>query len=139
MSTEPAKASGGPAPRPLSPHIQVYRWQLTSVMSILHRASGIALALGAMALVWWLLAAASGPIAFAHAQTILGSLPGRILLFGWTLSLFYHFANGLRHLWWDSGHGLDLPFVYRSGWVVIAFTLAGTLAAWTIGLAMRGG
>ena len=85
-------------PRPLSPHLQVYRWQLTSVMSILHRASGVALAAGAILLVWWLGAASDGPEAYAGVQGFLGSWVGRVLLFGWSLALFYHLCNGLRHL-----------------------------------------
>ena len=121
-------------PRPLSPHLQVYRWQLTSVMSILHRASGVALAAGAILLVWWLGAAADGPEPYALIQGFLGSWLGRILLFGWSLALFYHLCNGLRHLWWDSGNGLDLRSVYASGWAVAAGTVVLTLVAWTAGM-----
>jgi succinate dehydrogenase / fumarate reductase cytochrome b subunit len=138
MSSKPAAAPGSLRPRPLSPHLQIYRRQLTSVLSILHRATGIALAAGTVPLVWWLVAAASGPAAFDRVSAAAGSLPGRILLFGWTLSLFYHFANGIRHLMWDTGHGLELPAVYRSGWAVLVFTGVATLAAWVIGLWMGG-
>lgn len=121
--------------RPLSPHLQVYRWQLTSVLSILHRASGIALAAGTLLLVWWLVAAAGGPDSYARVQWFLGSWLGRILLFGWSVGLFYHLCNGLRHLWWDSGHGLELKSVYASGWAVVAATGALTLIAWIAGIA----
>lgn len=138
MSSEPARASGRLRPRPLSPHLQIYRWQLTSVLSILHRATGIALAGGAVLLVWWLIALASGPKAFAGIGAALGSILGRTLLFGWTLCFFYHFANGIRHLWWDTGRGMDIPSVYRSGWAVIAFTAVASLVAWTIGYMVRG-
>ncbi|HVC55126.1 MAG TPA: succinate dehydrogenase, cytochrome b556 subunit [Stellaceae bacterium] len=122
-------------PRPLSPHLQVYRWQLTSVMSVLHRAGGIALSAGAILLVWWLVAAAAGPGPYAGVQDFLGSWLGLVMLFGWSVALFYHLCNGLRHLWWDSVHGLDLPSVYAGGWAVVAATAALTVIAWIVGLA----
>jgi succinate dehydrogenase cytochrome b subunit len=125
-------------PRPLSPHLQIYRWQLTSVLSILHRVAGLALALGAILLVWWLGAAADGPEAYAAIQAFLGSWIGRILLFGWSLALFYHLCNGLRHLWWDSGRGLELRDVYSGGWAVVAGTIVLTLLAWIATLAHWG-
>src|SRR5881275_2269278 len=115
-----------PAGRPLSPHLQVYRWQLTSVLSILHRASGVALSVGAILLVWWLVSAAQGPETYRGIQTFLGSWIGRIVLFGWSLALFYHLCNGLRHLWWDTGRGLELRSVYASGWAVVAATVVLT-------------
>ena len=121
-------------PRPLSPHLQVYRWQLTSVMSILHRASGVALAAGTILLVWWLGAASDGPEAYAAFQGFLGSWVGRLLLFGWSVALFYHLCNGLRHLVWDTGRGLELRSVYASGWAVVAGTAALTLIAWIAGI-----
>ena len=123
-----------PAQRPLSPHLQVYRWQLTSVMSILHRATGIALSLGAILLVWWLVAAATGPNAYLRVQHFLGSWIGLVLLFGWSLALFYHLCNGIRHLWWDSGLGFELRQVYATGWTVIAATIVLTVIAWVVGL-----
>lgn len=119
--------------RPLSPHLQIYRWQITSVMSILHRLTGVALAAGTLLLVYWLVAAAMGPAEFAAAQACIGSVFGRILLFGWSLALFYHLANGIRHLAWDAGLGFELPAVTRSGWLVLAATLALTAAAWIWG------
>src|SRR4051812_2007510 len=103
-------------PRPLSPHLQVYRWQLTSVLSILNRVPGGALPAGTILLVWWLVAAASGPDSFEPVQGFIGSPIGLLLLFGWSIALFYHLCNGIRHLWWDTGHGLDLRSVYISGW-----------------------
>ena len=123
------------ADRPLSPHLQIYRWQLTSVLSILHRASGVALGIGAMLLVWWLVAAASGPPAFAVVQGFLGSWLGLVLLFGWTLSLFYHLCNGIRHLAWDTGAGFDLASTYTTGWIVVALSAVLTVIAWIIGIA----
>ena len=125
--------------RPLSPHLQVYRPQITSVMSILHRLTGIALAVGTLLLVWWLVAAAAGPDSFATVQGFIGSVLGRILLFGWSWALFYHLCNGIRHLAWDAGWGFDLKTVYRSGWLVVAASAALTLIAWAFGYAMLGG
>jgi len=126
-------------PRPLSPHLQVYRWQLTSVLSILHRAAGIALTLGAVLLVWWLVAAVRGPAAYAHVQAVIGSPFGLVLLFGWSLALFYHLCNGLRHLWWDTGRGLELKSVYAGGWTVVGATIALTAIAWIAAFVGRGG
>ena len=120
--------------RPLSPHLQVYRWQLTMAMSILHRATGIALSIGTILLVLWLVAAAWAPDLYAGIQWFLGSWLGLVLLFGWTASLFYHLCNGIRHLWWDIGRGLDLPSVYASGWVVLVTTATLTVLSWIIGL-----
>jgi succinate dehydrogenase / fumarate reductase cytochrome b subunit len=121
-------------PRPLSPHLQVYRWQLTSVLSILHRATGVALSVGAVLLVWWLAAAAAGPAPYAHLQGFIGSWFGLLLLFGWSVALFYHLCNGIRHLWWDTGHGLELDQVYASGWTVLGATAVLTVLAWVFGL-----
>jgi len=120
--------------RPLSPHLQVYRWQLTSVLSVLHRATGVALCGGAVLLVWWLFAAATGPVAYSGVQHFLASWIGRVLLFLWSLALYYHLCNGLRHLWWDTGRGLDLPSVYRGGWIVIGATALLTAVTWAVGL-----
>lgn len=119
--------------RPLSPHLQVYRWQITSVLSILHRLTGIALAVGTLVLVYWLIAAAMGAAEFATAQACIGSVLGRVLLFGWSLALFYHLANGIRHLFWDMGVGFELTTVTRGGWAVLLLALALTLAAWIWG------
>jgi len=121
-------------PRPLSPHLQVYRWQLTSVLSILHRATGVALSVGTILLVWWLVAAAEGPDAYAQVQRFLGSWFGRVLLFGWSVALYYHLCNGIRHLCWDTGRGLELKSVYAGGWAVLAATAALTVLSWAVGL-----
>jgi succinate dehydrogenase / fumarate reductase cytochrome b subunit len=124
--------------RPLSPHLQVYRPQLTSVMSISHRAAGVALAVGTLLLVYWVVAAASGPAAFASAQAFIGSWFGFLILFGWSVALFYHLANGIRHLFWDAGYGFELKTVYASGYAVLVATAALTVLAWVVGLAMMG-
>ena len=121
-------------PRPLSPHLQIYRWQLTMWLSILHRATGIALAAGAILFVWWLGAAADGPESYAKMRWFLGSWIGLLLLFGWSVALFYHLCNGLRHLWWDTGHGLELKSVYTTGYTVLAATMVLTIIAWVAGL-----
>jgi succinate dehydrogenase / fumarate reductase cytochrome b subunit len=116
--------------RPLSPHLQVYRWQITMTMSILHRTSGVVLTVGALGLAWWLLALAAGGGAYAHASALIGSPIGLFLLFGFSLSLVYHLLNGLRHLMWDMGWGFDIPEIYRSGWAVAGLTVVFTAAIW---------
>ncbi len=124
-------------PRPLSPHLQVYRPQITSVLSITHRISGVALGAGALLLTWWLVAAVEGPESFNEVQAVIGSWYGRLLIFGFTLAFFFHLSNGVRHLFWDLGYGLELRSVYRSGWVVMALTLVLTLFSWLLGYAIR--
>lgn len=124
-----------PVPRPLSPHLSIYKPQLTSVLSISHRATGLALSVGTVLLVWWLVAAASGGSVFATAQWFWGSWFGLLLLFGWTFSLFFHLCNGIRHLGWDAGWGFELRQTYLTGWTVVAASAALTLVAWIAGLA----
>ena len=123
--------------RPLSPHLQVYRLPLPALTSISHRATGVLLAAGSLILVYWLAAVASGPDAFADAQALLGSLPGRALLLLLTFSLFYHLGNGIRHLFWDAGLGFELRTAHASGVAVIVAAVVLTLAAWALGYAMR--
>ena len=133
-SDAPQTHTPGSANRPLSPHLQVYRYQLTSVLSITHRLTGVVLAAGTLVLVWWLIAAATGPEQFEAAQALLGSWIGRLLLFGWTLALFYHLLNGIRHLFWDMGYGFELRTTYASGWSVVAGTIVLSVLAWYWGL-----
>ena len=125
-------------PRPTSPHLQIYRPQLTSITSILHRLSGGFLSVGILALVAWLAAAASSAEAFDQAQVVAESIVGRILLFLWTGAFFYHLLNGVRHLAWDAGWGFELGATYRSGWAVLVGSTLLTLAAWALGYWMRG-
>jgi len=125
--------------RPLSPHLQVYRPQLTSVLSISHRATGIALAAGAVLLVVWLLALAGGPDSFARAVAVFGSLPGKAVMFLFTLALFYHLCNGIRHLFWDAGHGFDLATVYTSGKAVVGVAAVLTVVTWVVALSSGSG
>lgn len=122
--------------RPLSPHLQIYRPQLTSVLSILHRITGIVLSLGAFVLAWWLLAVAQGGDAYARAAGFLASPFGKLVLVGFSLALVYHLLNGIRHLLWDAGWGFKLPQVYRSGYVVVGLTVVFTAAIWFF--SMRG-
>ena len=120
--------------RPLSPHLQVYRPQLTSILSIMNRVTGLAASVGTLMLVWWLVAAASGPAAFDRVQWFIGSPVGLFMLFGWTASLFYHFFGGLRHLAWDAGYGFSLEKTHQTGWAAIIATVAATLLVWIVGL-----
>jgi succinate dehydrogenase / fumarate reductase cytochrome b subunit len=122
--------------RPLSPHLQVWKPTQTMVLSIVHRITGAALYGGAVLLVVWLMAAASGPGAFATAQAVFGSIPGKLVLFGFTWALIHHTVGGIRHLVWDTGHGLDLASVKSSGTLVIALSGAITVAIWLAALVM---
>lgn len=123
-------------PRPRSPDVQIYRPQLTSVLSITHRASGVWLALGAVALVGWLIAVARGGHTYATLESFIGSWIGHVLLFGWTLALFYHLCNGIRHLAWDLDYGFELRSIYLSGWCVVMTSVLLTGATWAIALSM---
>ena len=116
-------------PRPLSPHLQVYRPQYTMVLSILHRASGVVLSLGLLLLAYWLLALASGPLAYAGAARLLASPLGLLLRAGFTLAFWYHFCNGIRHLNWDTGRGLEKAAARRSAVVVLVAVLLLTAAS----------
>lgn len=124
--------------RPLSPHLQVYKPQITSVMSIFHRMTGVALGVGTLFLMWWLVSVAAGPEYYAFVADIAGSIIGRLVLFGFTWALFYHLCNGLRHLYWDAGWGFELESVTRSGWLVIVASVVLTVVAWAIAYGMGG-
>lgn len=118
----------GSVERPLSPHLGVYRWQVTNTLSILHRLTGLYLSLGALVLVWWLVALASGPAAYASALDVLASGWFRLPMIGWVFCFFYHLGNGVRHLFWDVGLGFE-PGTYRvTGWSVAAASVVATLA-----------
>ena len=124
--------------RPLSPHLQVYRPQLTSVLSILHRMTGIVLAAGTLLLTWWLISLASGKDSFETVQVVTGSWIGILLMLGWSWALFYHLCNGIRHLFWDAGMGFELETAYLTGWSVVGVSAALTAAAWVLGFASMG-
>lgn len=124
--------------RPLSPHLQVWRWHVTMASSILHRATGGALYAGAVGLAGWLFLAAYYPDLFAVAQGVLASPIGVLALFGIAVSLFYHLANGIRHLIWDMGHGLEPKAANASAWFVILAGLAGGVALTVLAFAKGG-
>ena len=125
--------------RPLSPHLQVYRWQLTMVLSITHRATGLVLSAALVPLVGWLVAAAAGPEAFATANAILASVPGQLMLAAVSFAFYYHLCNGIRHLVWDAGWWLDIPEVYASGWSVVAAAIVLTVLTWAAIWGLLGG
>lgn len=125
--------------RPLSPHLQVYdMMQITAFMSILHRITGVVAGGGLLLLIWWLVALASGPEYYAYVMDVAGSWIGRLVLLGLTWTVFYHFCNGLRHLYWDAGWGFEIPSVYRTGWMVVIASAALTVGTWVIAYAVGG-
>ncbi|MEM7122271.1 MAG: succinate dehydrogenase, cytochrome b556 subunit [Pseudomonadota bacterium] len=124
--------------RPLSPHMQIYRPQISSVLSISHRMTGLVLSLGALFFVIWLVLAASGEAYFEFAQAIAGSWLGYAFLILFSLCLFYHLLNGIRHLFWDMGHGFDLTTMARTGWAVVIGCVVLTTIAWIFGLTAMG-
>ena len=132
MSTETSAEPGGARERPLSPFMigPYYRPQLTSMLSITHRATGVFLSLGAALLVLWLMAVAVGGEGYACAQAISTSWFGQLALLAWTYALFYHLCNGIRHLVWDVGYAFDMKSVYLGGWLVVAVSIALTALAW---------
>jgi succinate dehydrogenase / fumarate reductase cytochrome b subunit len=129
MSNQMAKRS-----RPRSPNIQIYRPQLTSVLSIVNRITGVLLSVCAVVLVVWLVAAATGPNVYAVVQDAIASWIGRIVLFGATFAFFLHLCGGIRHLVWDTVHGFELRSIYASGWAVVAASVVLTVAAWLTSL-----
>jgi succinate dehydrogenase / fumarate reductase cytochrome b subunit len=116
--------------RPLSPHLQVYRWQVQMVTSILHRATGIALVAGALGMVWGLVALAAGPASWADFTACVGSALGQVVLFGFSWALAYHLLNGIRHLVQDAGAGFDIPDFVRSSWISIVGSVVLVALAW---------
>ncbi len=116
--------------RPLSPHLQIYRWYLTMMLSILHRATGVVLSIGLILLTWWLLALASGPDAFGAVRWLVDSWFGGLVLFVYTYVAFHHCLSGIRHLAWDAGYGFELTAAYRSGYAVFIGAAALTLITW---------
>jgi succinate dehydrogenase / fumarate reductase cytochrome b subunit len=134
-----APAAKTPRRRPLSPNIQNYRPQLTSVLSIANRITGVVLSVGAVGLVIWLSAAAAGPEPYAIVQRAIGSWIGRFVMLGFTFAFFLHLSGGIRHLIWDTVHGFELRSIYISGWSVVAASAALTVAVWVAGLCVGGG
>lgn len=124
--------------RPLSPHLQVYRFQITMLLSITHRIMGVALVGGALLFTYWISSATYGPEAFATAQAFLGSWFGRLVLFGMTFAAYYHFCNGIRHMAWDAGYGFDMPTLRKTGWAVVVVSVVLTFATFTAGYVALG-
>ena len=118
--------------RPLSPHISIYRWPVTMASSILHRATGVAMAVGFIVLVGWLFDAASGPDVYSQFIAVMDTTIGRLLLIGWSFAFFYHLLNGIRHLVWDTGRGLEKVQATRSAWFVIVASIILTIVFWAV-------
>jgi succinate dehydrogenase / fumarate reductase cytochrome b subunit len=125
------------ASRPLSPHLQIYRWYFTMALSIVHRVTGAGLVAGLLLLTWWLVALASGPESFATAQAVTGSFLGSLVLFGFTVFFFYHALNGVRHLVWDVGYNLEKVAAYQSGVLVSAGAVVLAVLTWLVILIAR--
>jgi succinate dehydrogenase / fumarate reductase cytochrome b subunit len=125
--------------RPLSPHIQIYKWTLPFLMSGFHRVTGAVLYFGFMLVAWWLIAAASGPSAYANVQWFFGTFIGRLVLFGYTWALIHHTLGGIRHLIWDTGRGFSLPDIKMLARATIVGSIILTLLVWVIGYLVLGG
>jgi len=125
-------ASPGARPRPLSPHVLHWRWHITMAMSILTRITGGASYVAMFLFAGWSLALVSGPRAYTTYMTLLGSPPGKIVLFGFTVAVFMHLAGGLRHLMWDLGKGYEKGQASASAWAAIVFSVVASLAVWAI-------
>jgi succinate dehydrogenase / fumarate reductase cytochrome b subunit len=124
-----------PTVRPLSPHLQVYRLPLAAWLSITHRITGIGLTIGTLLLTWWIASAAYGPTAYQTATNFIGSPLGYLLLFGFSVALFYHLCNGIRHLFWDIGMNFEIAATNRANIVVLIGTVALTAVTWILALA----
>ena len=125
--------------RPLSPHLQIYKPQLTSMLSVMHRGTGIFLALGTPILVFWLMSIASGVVEYQRLQACLSHWFGLLVLFGWSFALFYHLCNGIRHLFWDVGRGYEIKDLYTSGKIVLLVSVIMTILTWVIAIQRSGG
>jgi succinate dehydrogenase / fumarate reductase cytochrome b subunit len=125
-------AAKPPRERPLSPHMQVWRWHITMASSILHRATGVALYVGALILAGWALALASGPVGYDRYMGLLGSPLGKLVLFGLTVSIFYHLANGVRHLFWDAGEGFTPKTASTTAAAAMTFSVVISLFIWGV-------
>jgi succinate dehydrogenase / fumarate reductase, cytochrome b subunit len=132
-----AKMTGARA-RPLSPHLSIYKPMLTMMMSIVHRVTGAALYFGTALMVWWLIAAASGPTPYAKVQWFMGTFVGRLILFGYTWALIHHMFGGIRHFIWDIGRGYgatEREWLVRAG---LAGSIVTTIVLWIVGYAVMG-
>jgi succinate dehydrogenase cytochrome b subunit len=118
--------------RPLSPHLSIYRWPITMTLSILHRATGLALSAGFIVLVAWLFSAAAGNTSYAQFVSVLDTLPGRFCLVGWSFAFFFHLSNGIRHLVWDTGFGFEKHQANASAWFVLTLAVVLTAGFWAL-------
>ena len=132
-----AEAKGGAA-RPLSPHLQIYKPMINTVMSILHRITGAALYAGTLLLAWWLIAVAQGERYYSYVNAVLGHPIGKLILFGYTWALIHHMLGGMRHLYWDTGRGFALSSIDRLAWLTVIGSITLTVAVWAVGLMLRG-
>ena len=123
--------------RPLSPHLQIYKPIPTMVMSIVHRITGVALYFGTILVAWWLIAAAIGPDYFEFVQMVMGSIVGRVILFGFTWALLHHMIGGIRHLIWDTGAMFDKHTATKMAYVSITLSVILTFVVWSLGYALR--
>lgn len=118
--------------RPVSPHISIYKPQISSVLSILHRITGVALTVGSIFIFWWLVAAASGPTCYNAFQGFITSWFGLLIMFGWSWAFFYHLCTGIRHLFWDMGYGFEIETMTKTGWLAVGSSFVLTLAVWSM-------
>jgi succinate dehydrogenase / fumarate reductase cytochrome b subunit len=121
--------------RPLSPHLDVYKLPLTALISISHRITGVGLSVGTLLLACWLTAAASGPEAYAVVNGFMGSWFGKLLMFLWSFALYFHMCNGIRHLFWDVGHGFEREQVEKSAKAVLIAAVVLTVLTWIVAFA----
>jgi succinate dehydrogenase / fumarate reductase cytochrome b subunit len=125
--------------RPLSPHLQIYRWPLPMAMSIAHRVTGVGLYFGTVLMAWWLIAAASGPNSYASIGGFMNSFIGRVLLFGYTWAILHHMLGGIRHLIWDAGYGFERNVRELLSLATLVGSVALTILLWLVGYLVIGG
>ena len=118
--------------RPLSPHLSIYRWPITMTLSILHRGTGLAMAIGFLVLAVWLASAAAGAAEYGEFAALMSTPVGRLLLIGWSFAFFFHLGNGIRHLVWDTGRGFEKSQANSSAWFVISVATAATVIFWVL-------
>ncbi len=135
MATSDATAKS--RPRPLSPHLEIYRLTITMVMSIVHRITGFGLYVGVLLLAWFLIAASMDAAAFGVFTAFIQSIVGQLVLFGFTWALFHHMLGGIRHFIWDAGYGLDAPARDQLAWGTLIGSVALTIIVWAVGYAVR--
>jgi len=134
-----AESGSAARPRPTSPHLQIYSQKINMVMSIVHRMTGAALYFGSLLLAIWLIAAATGPVAFDQANAFFGSIIGRLILFGYTWALLHHMFGGIRHLIWDTGRGLDIKTADLLCWASLIGSVLLTIVIWIVATGVMGG